>query len=120
MKAILIDPFDLKVAEVDYSGDFHEIYKLIHCGTFDCVRIDDLGNTLFVDDEGLIKGSPQAFFVYEGYPQPLAGYALLLGSNESGDTIEAGVSLEEASAAVTFVTPASINGEIVFLPITKA
>ena len=30
MKAILIDPFDQCVSEVDYNGDYKEIYKLIN------------------------------------------------------------------------------------------
>jgi len=53
MKAILINPFNQTITEVEYSGDYKEIYKLIECSTFDCVNIDD-DNTLFVDDEGLL------------------------------------------------------------------
>ena len=54
MKAILINPFNQTITEVEYSGNFKEIYKLIDCSTFDCINIDD-DNTLFVDDEGLLK-----------------------------------------------------------------
>ena len=41
MKAILIDPFDESVSEVEYNGDYKEIYNLADCRTFDVVSLDD-------------------------------------------------------------------------------
>ena len=37
MKAYLIDPYETKVTEIEYSGNYEDIYKLIDCHTFDCV-----------------------------------------------------------------------------------
>ena len=54
MKAILIDPFEQTVKEVQYSGDFHQIYDLIEAETFDVARISR-GDGIFVDDEGLLR-----------------------------------------------------------------
>jgi hypothetical protein len=116
MRAILIDPFEMKITEVDYSGDFEDIYKLIQCGTFDCARIDDHGGTIYIDDEGLINDKPQAFFAHDAYPQPLAGYGLVLGTDDEGDTVAVTYTLDEVKAAVLFVVPVNMNGEIVFLP----
>ena len=35
MRAVYIDPYDETVSEVDYNGDFKEIYNLIDCSTFE-------------------------------------------------------------------------------------
>ena len=74
------------VSEVNYSGDFEDIYQAIDCDTFTCVQASERGDTLYVDDEGLINGKEQAFFGWMGYPQPLAGKALLLGTDLVKDT----------------------------------
>jgi hypothetical protein len=39
MKAILINPFDQTIKETEYTGDYREIYSLVDCRTFDCVRL---------------------------------------------------------------------------------
>ena len=89
MKAFLIDPYAKYVEEVEYNedGDYHQIYDFIKCGDspFTCLTISELGDTLYLDDEGLFKDD-QAFFVWKGYSQPLAGRALVLGTDEAGET----------------------------------
>ena len=55
MKAYYIDPILKFVAQVDYSGDYKEIYKWIDATTFDVVNINSYGDGLYVDDEGLLK-----------------------------------------------------------------
>ena len=88
MRAYLIDPFDKTVTEVDYSGDFKDIYKFIGAACFDCARFSEHNNdAAYVDDEGLFKAG-QAFFMIGEYHTPLAGKALVLGCDyESGETI---------------------------------
>ena len=51
MKAILINPFDQTIKETEYTGDFREIYSLVDCRTFDCVRLT-IENDMYIDDEG--------------------------------------------------------------------
>lgn len=114
MKAILIDPFDRNITEVEYSGDFKEIYQHIDCQLFDVVRIDRT-NSIFVDDEGLISGKAQAFFKIDGYPEPLAGKGLMLGADDEGESISPSLTLNEVRGMVDFVVPVRINGQIVFL-----
>ena len=63
MKAYLIDPFTKTISMVEYSGDYNEIYKLIECDTFTCADFNEFGDTVFVDDEGLINGKDQEFFL---------------------------------------------------------
>lgn len=100
MKAILIDPFEQSVKEVEYSGDFRDIYKLIDAECFDCARIRR-GDGIFVDDEGLLK-SPTHFFEHSDYPSPLAGKGLIVGCDEQGESVDCKTSLDEVKAKVTF------------------
>lgn len=101
MRAILIDPVNKTVSEVEHNGDYRDIYRHIECDCFTVVGIDDV-DSVFIDDEGLLKDEPGPFFALKGYPQPLAGKGLILGCDEDGETIAARMSLDEARAMVSF------------------
>lgn len=103
IRAYLIDPFNETVSEVKYSGDYQDIYKLIDCETFTCVELNEHGDTVFVDDEGLVNGRYQDFFKLRGYPSPLAGKGLVLGTNEDGESVEPKMSLEALREQVQFI-----------------
>jgi hypothetical protein len=114
-KTLLIDPFKQTITEVQYRGDYKDIYDLIECDTYDAARINKHGDSLFIDDEGLFK-EQQAFFIHKDYPQPLAGKALLLGCRASdGETIAPTETLEELTANIQFVMPVRVNGKVVWL-----
>ena len=100
MKAILIDPFEQTVKEVDYSGDFRDIYKLIDAECFDCARIKGRDG-IFVDDEGLLN-APTHFFEHSEYHSPLAGKGLIVGCDEEGESADCKTTLDEVKAKVTF------------------
>lgn len=100
MKAILINPYDQTVTEVDYSGDYKEIYTLIEADCFDCARISRMDG-IFVDDEGLLH-NPTHFFMHAEYPSPLAGKGLVVGCNEGGDSVDCKTTVEEVRAKVRF------------------
>lgn len=118
MRAYLIDPHEMTVTEVEYSGDYRQIYDHIDCGTFDAARFDDNGDTAFVDDEGLsVEG--QKYFMIAGYPQPLAGKALILGTDDEGGSISPQVSLARLKKMVRFGGFVRINGNIVFMSDTS-
>lgn len=99
MKAYLIDPFTKTVSEVDYDGNYQNIYKLISSdtnpvSTFTCVNVNEAEDTVFVDDEGLLDNmNTQQFFSLNGYP--LAGKGLVLGTNEDGESVTPSISLKE-------------------------
>lgn len=102
MKAILIDPYTNTVSEVEHNGDYREIYKKIDCECFTCVNIED-DDTIFVDDEGLLKLTEETrFFVFDGYPQPLAGKGLVLGTDDAGETVAVKATLQEIRERVKF------------------
>lgn len=101
MKAILIDPFTQTISEVDYDGNYKNIYKLIEANCFDLAHLDR-GDAIFVDDAGLINGT-RALFKHEDYHSVLAGKGLILGSNNQGASISCKATLEETKRKVKFV-----------------
>jgi hypothetical protein len=101
MKAYLIDPYKHTVTKVDYSGHYEDIYKLLDCDTFDCVGFNGF-DTVYIDDEGLYKDDKE-FFCIDGYPQPLCGKALVLGTNRHGDSIAPKIGLTKLRSMVTFI-----------------
>lgn len=103
MDAYLIDPFTRTITQVEYSGDYQEIYRLIGCDTFTCADINEYGDTVFVDDEGLINGKPQEFFLVADYPQPLAGKGLVLGTDQEGESVSPSITLEQLKARIDWV-----------------
>lgn len=108
IQGYLIDPEKQTIDPVKYNGDYKEIYKLIECGTFTIVRIDD-ENMIFVDDEGLLN-NPRHFFCLRGYPQPLAGKGLLMGSNEDGDTVSSTMDLDKVKDLIVGFQELSVQG----------
>jgi len=102
MRAILIDPFTQTIEEVDYSGDYKDIYGLIQCDLFTTVYLPNTSDdTLFVDDEGLYVEN-QRFFKIDGFHQPLAGCGLLLGTDKEGESTDCMSTVEEVKAIVTW------------------
>jgi hypothetical protein len=102
MRAILIDPFTQTIEEVDYSGDYKDIYGLIQCDLFTTVYLPNTSDdTLFVDDEGLYVEN-QKFFKISGFDQPLAGCGLLLGTDKEGESTDCMSTVEEVKAIVTW------------------
>ena len=87
MFGYVIDPFNKTVTKVDWDGNYQSIYGHIGADCFDTCRFTrDNRDCAFVDDEGLFKPD-QAFFLIGEYPTPLAGKALVLGTDEAGDSI---------------------------------
>ena len=103
MKAYLIDPFTQSITEVEYSGDYKQIYSLIDADLFTCADINEFGDTVFVDDEGLINGKPQEFFLVADYPTPLAGKGLVLGTNQEGESVEPSITIDQLRANVDWI-----------------
>ena len=107
-KAILINPFNKTIEMVDYDfgGSYLQISHLI--GTEECVKplfcaVDiDETNTVYIDDEGLYRDT-QAYFMWEGYHQPLQGKGLILGTDyDNGESIPTTLSLDEVKEKVSF------------------
>ena len=99
MKAILINPFDETIKETEYTGDYREIYSLIECRTFDCVRLTP-HEDMYIDDEGLLIDN-QRYFSIEG--RNYGGKALLLSHNSEGETKSTNWTLQDVKDMVEFL-----------------
>lgn len=109
MRAYLIDPFDRALIEVDYSGNFRDIYELCGYDTFAVVTFNDHGDGVYVDDEGLFKKN-QRFFTIADYPQPLAGKALVLGVDAEGGSTAPTVDMTWLEDHVRFLPDLTTGG----------
>lgn len=104
MKAILIDPHKKVISEVSYNGDWRQISHHIKCDTFTVVSLPD-NNDIYIDDFGLFA-EKQAYFRHIDYPEPLAGYGLILGHDPAtGDSVETNLTALDVSKSVQFFDP---------------
>lgn len=107
-KGFLIDPENRTITQVEYNGDYKQIYKFIKCETFTVVRLDEK-NTIFVDDEGLLH-DPRYFFKLKGYDQPLANRGLILGVDHEGESVSSTYELVDAKNLVEEFLELSVDG----------
>lgn len=103
MKAIKINPLEGEIIEIDLaetedgSVDIHDIQKHLDCRFFDVVRINNKGDGIYVDDEGLYRAGVQGVFKADDwYPQPLVGCGIILGCDCSGESQPPTITIEEA------------------------
>jgi hypothetical protein len=98
-KALLLNVSKNTITEVTIK-DYSDISRLIGCNYFTTVQVNDQGDTLYVDDEGLINDTTVGF-TFDGYDAPLMGNALLLGTNlRSGDSKDVTMTVEEFAMRV--------------------
>tara|TARA_R100001460_G_scaffold98841_1_gene141815 strand:+ start:472 stop:912 length:441 start_codon:yes stop_codon:yes gene_type:complete len=114
VKAILINPVKEIIHHVDYDGDYQSIYKLIDCRVFEAVYPFDNGDTLWIDEEGLLKDSNYAFNFKADNPQfnqTIMGSALILGTDKKGESIECKTSLDKVKKIVNFQGKVAIEND---------
>lgn len=104
MRAILINPFDKTISEIEISDDWREINRVLasvnplYSGHFDVVRVTD-SEGVYVDDEGMLaEGTP----VFQWGDYPLAGAGLILACDESGESVSTAFDMTDVRANVTF------------------
>jgi hypothetical protein len=90
------------VTEVEYSGAFEgpqRVYGLIGCELVQAVPPDDCLDSLYVDEEVLLRGPLPPLFATDLYPyDPLVGRALLMGAPDSdGNETPATLALEQTT-----------------------
>lgn len=101
MKAILINPFDQTIKETEYTGDYREIYSLVECRTFDCVRLTP-HEDMYIDDEGLLIDNQRYFRMLE-IGANYAGKALLLSHDDEGETTATNWTLQDVKDMVEWL-----------------
>jgi hypothetical protein len=93
-KGYLINAETLEISDIEVS-DFTDIQKHIGCDYFDCVGLNSKGDTLYVDDEGLMKVNRLTIVITEGGARRLAGNIVVLGSNAAGDSVKPSITKEQ-------------------------
>lgn len=109
MRAIKIDAHAQTVTEIelkDYDWRTQAAAIGFGCEYIELISyVNQEDDVLMGDEEALFKEG-QAFFWWKGYPQPLAGNAIIVGTNDEGDTVAPSMTLAEAQEAVDWTTPA--------------
>ena len=101
LRAILIDPFLRVISEVNVDNDLQSFYDILNIRSLAIVNIDNT-NSLYIDDEGLLKDH-NSLFEIASYTVPLAGRALVVAHNEEGETIETTLNIDQIRAMVGWV-----------------
>ena len=104
MRGILINAEARTITEVEVPEGYKNIYPFLGAGVdmFQCVDITRKGDTIYVDEEGLLKPQDN-FFLYAGYGQPLAGNGLVLSTDNEGETVGTKLTLETIIKNVKFM-----------------
>ena len=112
-RAILINPFNETIMNVTMvDTKLQTIKNLIDC---EIITVAGIGTSnqyrgidLILDDEGLLKDSEhQAYFKYGIQSQPYAGKALMVATDDEGETVSLpeSVTVEKVSEKVIFFKP---------------
>ncbi len=101
-KAILIDVQAQTITETQI-GHYSDIYAKIGngCHTFACPVEFDNGDSLYIDDEGLYN-DPKGCFIMKGWSMPVVGNAIILGSDEEGESVDCQSTIEEIASQLKF------------------
>lgn len=112
MRAILIDVHKKEIREVELLRGDHlqTIYALLGCSLIStAAELAPNGDTVFVDDEGLLKNPPDPAFAVGGkleYPvqEGFFGNGIIMGApDENGNSTNAKSSLDDIRARITFI-----------------
>ena len=93
LEGFLIDPLSQRIIRVPVKPGIQDIYRLIQADTFDVAYFNEQQDCVYVDDNGLLNG-PREFFFINGLHQPMAGRGLVMGTDADGNSVTPRVTLE--------------------------
>jgi len=103
IRAIIIDAKNQRVVETSFpDSDIRHIYG---AGKFSCVALAHMfpnRDTVYVDDEGLLKPVRYGFTLEGAHQDFFAGNGVLLGSDRQGETVDAKTPIEDVIRSVGF------------------
>lgn len=119
-KAYLVEPLigTIRIVAIPEENRLAIIRNLIGCDLIDMVRIDER-LAIVVDDNGLQETLPCVTQLH-GYPSPLAGNLLIVGTDEHGETVDVAAAIEDVASRLTIVKPVlhpvfeTLNGPGIF------
>lgn len=116
-----VQGYRINVQERTVTPVWHDTLQDIYAhlsaddGAFECdvFTVAPLGNgeSIYVDDNGLLKITPDTlFFMHEAYPQPMAGNGLYVGPvNGVGETLYPKTPIEDVRKAIRFMNLAEVQ-----------
>lgn len=105
MQSFLIDPTTATVSimSLPNRGDrLASIYRLLDCATITAVPFHET-DVIYVHDEALLKGPSRFMFAVCGYPHPLFGKGLLVGTTTDGRDTPPAMSYRHACRRLRFI-----------------
>lgn len=105
MRAIHIDSINRKVSVVDLPNAYPAGNELIGVDLITCagnVPTDAGEDSLYVDDEGLLKAPREYFYLPMFCPHPLAGSGFIMGVSPDGETMDASIDVDSVAESVKF------------------
>jgi hypothetical protein len=89
MKALLIDPSNKTVTEIQIEKGIKAIYNAIGngCTTFSCPITLDNEDTFYADDEGLFHEISGGIMMKD-WSYPIVGKIVVLGTDKNGDSVD--------------------------------
>jgi hypothetical protein len=116
MKAYLINPTTKTIEQVNYSGEYHDIYKLCNFDIFTLVTLNGYDDGVFIDDEGLLKEGQDFFYVTHESGDlskyvMLAGCGLVLGCDADGNSVEPRMTIDELRSRIHWANPMEAEQE---------
>lgn len=86
MKAILINPENQTIKEIELEEGIEAMYKEMDCSVFSAPITYDNGDTMYCDDEGLFKAQTGGILMPD-WRYMIVGKILVLGcDNETGES----------------------------------
>lgn len=103
MKAIKIDVANKKVSQVNIAN-YKEIYGQIGngCNLFCCPVQWENNDVLYADDEALLKDELEGCFMMPDFNYPIVGNAIILGTNEEGESVDVKTKISELQEKIMF------------------
>ncbi|MDG4674758.1 DUF3846 domain-containing protein [Shinella sp. 838] len=119
-KAYLVEPLigTIRIVAIPEENRLAVIRNLIGCDLIDMVQINET-LAIVVDDNGLQEALPCVTQLH-GYPSPLAGNLLIIGTDEYGETVDVTTEIEDVASRLAIVRPMlhpvfeSLNGPRIF------
>lgn len=103
---ILIDPINRTVTNIPLDNStIDDLHEAMQCQIFTVGGyLDDKGNCLYVDDEGLfVPPTEQGFFRLKGIDNTYAGRSIVIGTDEEGQSITPSISREIVETMVQWM-----------------
>jgi len=91
MKALLIDPSNQTITEIEFDGGLEAIYKIMECNMVEAPIEFENGDILWCDEEGKLKYEDEIIggitYTKDWY-DVITGKCLVTGIDEEGDTCD--------------------------------